>query len=94
MPSYAGAAARVDFLIKTYKLVVEVKKTRKGLDAKAIGNQLIEDIARYKKTSDCNTIICLVYDPEERIANPRGLVTDLEALEKEVTVKVIICPEK
>lgn len=93
-PSYAGASARVDFLIKTYKLVVEVKKTRKGLDSKAIGNQLIEDIARYKQSSDCNTIICLIYDPEERIANPRGLVSDLEGLDKDVTVKVVMSPER
>ncbi len=29
-PSYAGSSARVDFLLKNEKIVIEVKKTRKG----------------------------------------------------------------
>ena len=48
-PSYAGGSSRVDFLTKTYKLVVEIKMTRKGLDGKTVGKQLIEDIAKYKR---------------------------------------------
>lgn len=76
-PSYAGKSARVDFLLKNEKIVIEVKKTREGLDDKELGNQLIIDIDRYKAHSDCEKLICFVYDPEERILNPVGIMNDL-----------------
>ncbi len=44
-PSYAGQSARMDFLLKKEKIVVETKMTRKGLADKEIGNQLIEGCA-------------------------------------------------
>jgi hypothetical protein len=36
-PSYAGGSSRMDFLLKQEKIVIEVKKTRKGLAAKEVG---------------------------------------------------------
>ena len=44
VPSYAGSALRTDFLLPQIDTVVEIKKTRAGLNAKAIGEQLIIDI--------------------------------------------------
>lgn len=76
-PSYAGKCARVDFLLKNEKIVIEVKKTRKGLTDKEIGDQLIVDIDRYKSHADCQKLICFVYDPEARIGNPIGIMKDL-----------------
>jgi hypothetical protein len=72
-PSYGGASSRVDFLLKEHKIVIEVKKTRDRLSDKEIGDQLILDIARYKNHPHCNYLKCFVYDPENRIKNPRGL---------------------
>ena len=46
-PSYAGKSARMDFLLKKEKIVVEVKMTRKGLADKEVGDQLIVDIRPY-----------------------------------------------
>lgn len=77
MPSYAGGAARVDFLLKNEKIVIEVKKTRDGLDDKKLGEQLIVDIDKYKAHPDCEKLVCFVYDPEERIRNPVGIMNDL-----------------
>ena len=76
-PSYAGGCSRVDFLLKKEKIIIEVKKTRKGLQDKQLGEQLIVDIARYKSHPDCKTLLCFIYDPDERVANPRGLESDL-----------------
>ena len=76
--SYAGSSGRVDFLLKNEKIVIVVKKTRKGLADKEVGNQLIEDIDRYKSHVDCEKLVCFVYDPEERISNATGLINDLE----------------
>lgn len=91
-PSYAGKSARMDFLIKGEGVVIEIKKTRKGLEEKEIGEQLTLDIAKYKKHPDCKCLICFVYDPEARIGNPRGLENDLSDSEEDLDVKVLIRP--
>jgi len=92
-PSYAGGSSRVDFLLKQEQIVIEVKKTRKGLAAKQIGEQLIIDIARYQSHQDCKCLICFVYDPEVRIANPRGIENDLNRQHGEMKVLVTIAPK-
>jgi len=92
-PSYAGTSTRQDFLLKQEQIVLEVKKTRKGLADKEVGEQLIVDIAKYKVHPDCKHLICFVYDPENRIVNPRGLEEDLKKLStEEMPVEVFIRP--
>lgn len=91
-PSYAGRSARMDFLIKQEQVVVETKHTRRGLGAREIGDQLIEDIARYESHPDCRALICFVYDPAGLIANPRGIENDLRRLDGSLRVEVFIRP--
>ena len=91
-PSYAGKCARVDFLLKNEKIVIEVKKTRKSLNDKNLGDELIIDIERYKSHSDCEKLICFVYDPEGRIGNPNGVMNDLN-IRHQGFVKVYIYPD-
>ena len=93
-PSYAGGSGRVDFLIKPYMILLEIKKTRQSLSEKDIGNQLIEDIGRYRQIHGAKALICFIYDPEERISNPKGLITDLERLDKNIDLRVIISSMK
>ena len=76
-PSYAGGCSRQDFLLKEDQIVIEVKKTRKGLQDKQVGEQLIVDIERYKSHPNCKKLLCFIYDPEERISNPKGIENDL-----------------
>ena len=59
------------------KVVIEVKKTRRGLDDKELGDQLIIDVDRYKVHADCERLVCFVYDPEGRIGNPNGIMAGL-----------------
>jgi len=92
-PSYAGKSTRMDFLLKKEKVVIEVKKTRKGLDSKRLGEELIIDMAHYRNHSDCRTLICFVYDPESWITNPAGLEADLSRNDPDLTVTVIISPK-
>ena len=47
-PSYAGSSARMDFLLLEVDAVVETKMTRKGLNAKKLGDELVIDIAHYE----------------------------------------------
>jgi hypothetical protein len=92
-PSTAGKASRMDFLLNNESIVVEAKMTRKGLAGKEIGDQLILDIARYKKHPNCKVLYCLVYDPDHRVKNPRGLESDLSKKTDGLDVKVHIVPK-
>ena len=83
----------MDFLLKKERVVIEVKKTRKGLGSKEVGEQLLIDIERYKKHPNCKTLICFVYDPTGRISNPKGLERDLAKETKEFCTKILIFPQ-
>jgi hypothetical protein len=91
-PSRAGSSSRMDFLLMQERTVIEIKKTRKNLAAKEVGEELIIDIERYKAHPLCETLVCFVYDPEGKIANPRGLENDLNRTNDELTVRVFITP--
>lgn len=93
VPSYAGSASRTDFLLPEVDTVIEIKKTRPGLNARAVGEQLIVDIAKYKKHPQCRRLVCFVYDPEGRIANPVGIENDLNSAQHGIEVRVSILPK-
>ncbi|WP_210250563.1 hypothetical protein [Bradyrhizobium paxllaeri] len=92
VPSYAGRASRMDFLLPEIEGVVEIKMTRPGLTTKQLGEQLIIDIAKYKRHPACRTLFCVVYDPEGRITNPRGVENDLKDESDQMSTYVIIVP--
>jgi len=92
-PNYAGASSRMDFLLKNEQIVVETKKTRKGLGPKEIGEQLLIDIQKYRQHSDCKTLFCFVYDPEGKISNPEGIERDLSKETNGMHVLVLITPK-
>lgn len=91
-PSYAGGSVRMDFLLKDEGIVVEVKKTRKTMTAKSLGEELIIDREKYKVHPDCKKLYCFVYDPEGLLGNPNGIKKDLES-NSEDFIKVFIRPE-
>src|SRR5262249_8180822 len=69
-PSLGGGGSRMDFFLKKEQIVLESKMTRAELRDKAISEELIQDIARYKEHPDCKTLTCLVYDPQGFLKNP------------------------
>jgi len=89
-PTRAGASTRVDFVLKEEQIVVEAKMTRQGLSERQLGEQLIEDIERYRSHPDCRTLVAIVFDPAHRIPNPKGLETDLRRDDGEMRVRVVI----
>jgi hypothetical protein len=91
-PSYAGKSTRMDFLLKVEQIVIEIKMTRPGLNAKKVGEELTIDIAHYRGHPDCKTLVCFVYDPEGRISNPAGLARDLSTESDDFVVRVVIAP--
>jgi hypothetical protein len=92
-PSYAGGASRMDFLLPEIETVVEAKMTRPSLSTKQLGEQLIVDIVKYKKHPACRTLVCVVYDPDGRISNPRGVENDLREDQDQMAVRVMIVPK-
>lgn len=89
-PSYAGENSRSDFLLKPEQTIIEIKKTRAGLNDKKLGDELSLDIQKYQSHPNCKTLVCFVYDPEGKINNPRGLESDLEQDTEKIKVKVFI----
>jgi hypothetical protein len=77
-PSYAGKSTRMDFLLPAHELVIETKYVRDRMHAKALGEELIVDIAHYARHPECKKLWCVVYDPEHFITNAEGLRADLE----------------
>ena len=93
-PSYAGTHRRMDFLLKTEKTVIEVKKTRKTLKNKKISEELNDDIIAYKLHKDCDTLVCFIYDPDGWINNPVGFENDLtNQSTDELQIMVYIFPK-
>jgi hypothetical protein len=92
-PSYTEGAPRTTFLLNHGRLAIVVKKTRAGLNKKELGEQVKIDTARYSTRNRCATLLCLIYDPEGRIGNPRGLESDLTSISDQFTVEVLITPK-
>lgn len=92
-PSYAGGSSRVDFLLKEYGVVIEIKRSRDGLSTNELGKQLIVDATRYATHGDCKLLYCFVYDPEGRVSNPRGFEGDLERMRGALRLRVRVRPE-
>lgn len=92
-PSHSGGSARMDFLIPSYAIALETKMTRKGLDDKKIGEELIIDLARYQEHPNCRILNCFIYDPDNYLRNARGLERDIENMStQKLIVKVFARP--
>jgi hypothetical protein len=93
-PSYAGSSTRMDFLLPTHSLVIELKFVRDKNHGKRIGDELIIDIEHYRRHPDCKFLWCVIYDPEKLLLNAEGLKTDLDGRRNTpdgtVTVNVMV----
>jgi hypothetical protein len=92
-PSYAAGSPRTTFLLNNGRLAVLVKKTRPGLNAKDLSDQLKIDADRYRAHDRCATLLCFMYDPEGRIGNPRGLEADLTSVSDSFIIDVLVAPK-
>jgi hypothetical protein len=89
-PDRAGSRSRIDFVLKTERVVVETKMTRRDLGARQVGEQLIVDIERYRSHPDCAALLAVIYDPDKRITNRRGLEADLSGNRDGLVVRVLV----
>ena len=92
-PSYSSGAPRTTLLLNDRRLAVIVKKTRPGLNAKDLTDQLRIDVERYRSHDRCRTLLCFMYDPEGRIGNPRGLEASLTSANDSFVIDVLVAPK-
>jgi hypothetical protein len=93
-PSYAGASARIDFVVADIHTAAELKRAR---PRQAIEDELILDIARYGKHPNVQRLVCFVYDPDGLLRRDAGQIeTDLSGRRThnghELDVVVLIRP--
>ena len=92
-PSYSNETPRTTLLLNDGRLAVIVKKTRPGLNAKDLTDQLRIDAERYRSYGCCRTLLCFMYDPEGRIGNPRGLEASLTSVTDSFVIDVLVAPK-
>ena len=92
-PSYSSGAPRTTLLLNDSRLAVIVKKTRPGLNAKDLTDQLRIDAERYRSHDRCTSLLCFMYDPEGRIGNPRGLEASLTGVNDAFVIDVLVAPK-
>lgn len=89
-PSYAGGSSRIDFLLQNEQTVLEMKKTRPGLKAKELSEQLMIDIMRYQSHPNCKALVGIIYDLDKYVSNPKGVERDLSKPVNGMPVSVFI----
>jgi hypothetical protein len=93
IPSYTNGTPRTTLFLDHDRLVIVVKKSRPGLSAKDLADQVRIDVERYRYRERCTTLLCFIYDPEGRIGNPRGLECDLSTVSDHFSVDVLVAPK-
>lgn len=91
-PSYAGAG-RSDLAIQPDGIAIVVRKTKQGLGARELTEQVGIDARHYLARPDCKTLFVFIYDPEGRIGNPRRLEADLTRVSDRGDLEVLIAPK-
>lgn len=89
-PSHAGSAKRIDFLLPEHRLAVELKHSRPTMTKKTLGDELLVDVGNYGKHAAVRHLVCLVFDFDGHIENPRGMERDLSQVYDGLAVTVRI----
>lgn len=66
--------------------------TRDRLGQKELAQELAIDKEHYRAHSDCETLVCFVYDPESRCTNPAALESDLAYRDDTFEALVVVTP--
>ncbi len=92
-PPYADGMRRTSYLLDRERTVIVVKKTRSGLNARNLAEQIKTDQTHFGGRGEGRTLFCFIYDPEGRVGNPRGLEADLTSISDTLSVEVIVAPK-
>ncbi len=92
-PPYTGGASRTTLFLNKDQIAVVAKKTRSGLSAKELADQVTADSSYFRAQDKCSTLFIFIYDPEGRIGSPKRLETNLTSVSERCTVEVLVAPK-
>jgi hypothetical protein len=92
-PPYAGNASRVDFWLRDQGILIEAKMLRASLSQRQLVDELVVDHQRYSKISGCHSLLCFVYDPQNKIRDPKNVVKELGLVTGDPQIQVFVSPE-
>ena len=78
----AGNAKRIDIVIPSADIVIEVKHVRDKSHAQKVGDELKIDFESYYLHPNCQDLIAFVHDPEGHIVDPETFMRDLSGFRK------------
>lgn len=81
---------RVDFLLETHGIGIEVKLASESMSKKRILTDFSKDKEQYRNSSKIETLLCFVYDPEHIIKNAPELESDLEGIRPNLETRVTV----
>lgn len=76
-PKHAGKSKRIDIVVPSAEVVIEVKCIRDENHCKMIGDEVKIDIESYHSHSSCKALLFLIFDPEGKIIDPAEIQNDL-----------------
>ena len=77
IPQHAGTSKRIDILIPSADVLIEVKYVRNTSHAKTIADEIKIDIESYHTHPSCKTILVFIFDPKSYIVDPDMIERDL-----------------
>lgn len=91
---HAGKTKRIDMVIPSVNVVVEVKFVRDKTHANSITDEIKIDIESYHVHPSCETLCVLIYDPGKNIIDAENVMTDLSGLrvigDKRFEIKTLV----
>ena len=94
-PSVAGSAARCEFLLKSHRLMIELKFARRKADLKKFKTELLTDLRDYGSNPEVEVVVVLVYDPNQVLESAVQLQRDLSGPTNGLNdVSVIVSPPR
>jgi REase_DpnII-MboI len=79
-PQRAGSAKRIDIVIPSIDVVIEVKFVRSSSHARNVADELRVDFECYHDRPECKHLVALVLDPKQHLADPSQFSDDLSGL--------------
>lgn len=92
-PRYGRNSKRRDLVLQREHIVIVVIKTKPGLGAKEVVDQLATDSDHYASHRSCQTLFCFVYDPEGRIGDPQRLEAQLTSPGGDPAIELLVAPK-
>jgi hypothetical protein len=74
---HAGTSKRIDVVVPSADVLIEVKYVRNASHAKTIADEIKIDVESYHTHPSCKTILVFIYDPKTYIIDPDLIERDL-----------------